>query len=201
MTTYVELEQLVTAQTKRPDIPGITKSAIRTATLRAHHVDFFPRDLVESPLTYTPSSTASFYDLQNISSTLPRMRSLKFLVGIEAGSGRRVEQLEFREIDDLYATDGTRRTSVYCLIGDTLRIYPLAATGTISAYYYQNPALTEHSFISWIVDTYPDEVAMWAAAIVFARTGNAEMAADFQRTHVQPFKELLIASHLIGNVS
>ena len=56
-------------------------------------------------------------------------------------------------------------------------------------------------FSSWIADNYPDELAMWAAAIVFARTGFAEMAADFQRTHVQPFKELLIASHLLANVN
>jgi len=42
---------------------------------------------------------------------------------------------------------------------------------------------------------------MWAAAIVFARTGFAEMANDFQRTHVQPFKELLVSSHLIGMVN
>jgi hypothetical protein len=42
---------------------------------------------------------------------------------------------------------------------------------------------------------------MWAAAIVFARTGFAEMAADFQKTHIAPFKELLISSHLLGNVN
>ena len=45
MTTFAELESLVIEQTRRPEISSVTKAAIRTATLRAHHTDFFPRDL------------------------------------------------------------------------------------------------------------------------------------------------------------
>jgi hypothetical protein len=94
-----------------------------------------------------------------------------------------------------------RRPSIYNLIGDTLRIYPQLQTGRLQVNYYANPNTTSGGFSSWIADTYPDELAMWAAAIVFARTGFAEMANDFQRTHIAPFKELLIASHLLGSVN
>lgn len=201
MTTYSDMEALVIGQTRRPDITNVTSAAIRTATLRAHHVDFFPRDLVEGSLTYTPSSTALFYDFSNVSSTLLRMRSLKFVQGIEVGTGRPVEKLEYRDNDDLYDSDGNRRQSMYTLIGDTLRTYPQLATGQFGAFYYRNPNVNGLEYSSWIADTYPDELAMWAAAIVFARTGFAEMAADFQRTHVAPFREMLIDSHLLGNVS
>jgi NADH dehydrogenase/NADH:ubiquinone oxidoreductase subunit G len=64
----------------------------------------------------------------------------------------------------------------------------------------RNPNTTDLGFCSWIADSYPDEVAMWAAAIVFARSGFAEMAADFQRSHIEPFKGMLIDSHMLGNV-
>jgi hypothetical protein len=87
------------------------------------------------------------------------------------------------------------------MIGDTLRVYPASATGRMSAYYYKNPVTTEAGYSSWIANEYPDELAMWAAAIVFARTGFAEMAQDFQRTHVLPFKELLVSSHLLATVN
>jgi hypothetical protein len=87
------------------------------------------------------------------------------------------------------------------LIGDTLKIAPQQATGAIATFYYRNPQVSGASYSSWIADAYPDELAMWAAAIVFARLGYAEMAQDFQRTHVVPFKELLIASHLLGTVN
>ena len=87
------------------------------------------------------------------------------------------------------------------LIGDTLRIYPQSATGRLDVYYYQNPVTDSLSYSSWIADSYPDELAMWAAAIVFARTGFTEMANDFQKTHVVPFKEMLISSQLLGTVN
>lgn len=201
MTTFADMETLVVAQTKRPDIAATTSAAIRTATLRAHHVDFFPRDLNEGVLTYTPSSTANYYEFANLSSLLPRARSVKFIQGIDSATARPMEKLEYREIDDLYDSDGNKRASTYTMVGDTLRIFPALATGAATAFYYKNPNVNGLEYSSWIADTYPDELAMWAAAIVFARTGFAEMALDFQRTHVQPFREMLIDSHLLGNVS
>lgn len=201
MTTFAELETLVTAQTKRPDIAAITSAAIRTATLRAHHVDFFPRDLAEGILSYTPSSTATSYSFPNLSTLLERPRSLKFVQCVEAATGNPVEKLEYRELDDLYDCDGNRRQHVYTLIGDTLRIYPQLTTGSATAFYFKNPSVSSLEYSSWIADMYPDELSQWAAAVVFARTGFAEMAAEYQRTYVQPFKELLVSSHLLGNVN
>lgn len=201
MTTFAELESLVVEQTRRPEISSVTKAAIRTATLRAHHTDFFPRDLAQGPLLYTLSSIAQFYDFPNISQTLLRMRSLKLIHGIDAVTSAPVEQLEFREADDLFDVDGNRRQHIYTLVGDTLRVYFSAPTGAATAFFYQNPQTSEAQYSSWIADTYPDELAAWAAGIVFARTGFTEMAQQFQELHVRPFKELLISSHLLGNVS
>lgn len=201
MTTFAQMETLVAEQTRRPDVSAITKAAIKSATLRAHHVDFFPRDLVTSPLTYTPLSTAVFYDFTNIQNTLTRLRSLKFVQSIEVGTGTPTENLEYRNADDIYDSDGNRRLSIYTLIGATLRIYPQSATGVASAYYFQNPDTAELTYDSWIADTYPDELAMWAAGIVFARTGFLEAAKEYQDTHVKTFKEMLIDSHLLGTVS
>jgi hypothetical protein len=201
MTTFAELEALVIGQTRRPEVPAITKAAIKSAVLRAHHVDFFPRDLVQGSLTYVPLSGSIYYDLPNISTLLPRLRALKFLQSLDSGSFQAVEKLEYRDSDDIYDADGRLRLSVYTLIGDTLRVYPQRATGRLAAFNYANPVTTEADFSSWIADMYADEIALWAAGIVFARTGFAEQAQNFQETHVKPFKELLISSHLLGTVN
>jgi hypothetical protein len=201
MTTFAELEALVIGQTRRPEVPAITKAAIKSAVLRAHHVDFFPRDLVQGSLTYVPMSGSVYYDLPNISTLLPRLRALKFLQSLDSGSFQAVEKLEYRESDDIYDADGRLRLSVYTLIGDTLRVYPQRATGRLAAFNYANPETSETEFSSWIADMYADEIALWAAGIVFARTGFAEQAQNFQETHVKPFKELLISSHLLGTVN
>lgn len=201
MTTFAEMEALVIGQTRRPEVAAITQAAIRTATLRAHHTDFFNRDLAMGTLSYTPSSSASLYDFADVSTTLIRMRAFQLLQCIDATTAVPTETLGYREVQDLYDSDNVMRTSVYTMIGDTLRIYPVAATGKLTAYYYKNPVTTEIGYSSWIANEYPDELAVWAAAIVFARTGFAEMANDFQKTHVQPFKELLVSSHLIATVN
>lgn len=201
MTTFADLEALVVGQTRRPEVTAITQAAIRTATLRAHHTDFFNRDLATGTLLYTPSSAASFYDFADVSSTLARMRAFQLLQSVDTITSVPSENLGYRELEDLYDSDNVLRTSTYTMIGDTLRVYPVSATGKLNVYFYKNPVTTELNFSSWIANEYPDELAMWAAAIVFARTGFAEMANDFQRTHVAPFKELLISSHLLATVN
>jgi hypothetical protein len=201
MTTFAELESLVVAQTRRPEVSDVTKAAIKSATLRAHHTDFFPRDLNTTLLSYTSSSTAVYYDFTNIHNTLLRLRSLQYIQGVDAATSAPVEQLEYRTADDLFDSDGIRRPHIYTLIGATLRIYPTNATGAATAFYFQNPQTAEAQYSSWIADTYPEELAMWAAAIVFARTGFVEMASQFNETHIKPFKEMLVSSHLLGTVS
>jgi hypothetical protein len=129
------------------------------------------------------------------------MRAFQLVQSVDTITSVPVETLEYRELQDLYDSDNVRRTSMYTMIGDTLRLFPTAATGQFAAYFYKNPVTTDLGFSSWIADNYPDELAMWAAAIVFARTGFAEMAQDFQRTHVAPFKELLVSSHLLASVN
>lgn len=195
------IEELVVSDyTRRPEIPAVTRAAIRTAVLRAHHVDFFPRDLSQYGITYTPLSTAVSYDIASLSSIIPRLRTIKTLVGTDSATAAPVENFEFRETDDIYDADGLRRSSIYTLIGDTLRVYPQAATGSLQIYYYQNPAFVGDIISSWIADTYVDEIAAWAAAIVFARTGFTEQAERINATNIAPFKESLIASHLLANV-
>lgn len=200
MITFAELETLVVEQTKRSSIKSITQAAIRTAVLRAHHVDFFPRDLTVATLPYTPVSSATHYDFQDLSSTLVRFRTLQLINCIEIASGKPVEELEYRELQDLYDSDNVRRPSIYTLIGDTLRIFPQLATGQLEAYYYTNPNVAEAGFNSWIADAHPDDIAMWAAAIVYSRTGFIEQAKQITDTQITPFKEMLLNSKLLGSV-
>lgn len=200
MTTLTELIDLTVEQTRRPELTDITAAAVRTATLRAHHTDFFPKDLTSVALPYTPSS-AAFYDFASIGNSAPRLRSIKHIQSTDSVTGAPVEQLEYREQDDLYDSDGNRRQHIYTLLGDTVRIYPQNPTGLATVFYYQNPNTNGLQYSSWIADAYPDELAAWAAAVVFARTGFAEMAQQFMQLHVDPFRSMLVESHLLGNVS
>lgn len=201
MTTFAELQALTIQQTRKPELADLTVQAVRNATLRAHHVDFFPLDLAEGSLSYTPSSLALHYSIPNLSTALPRYRSIKGMLGLEAAMGTPVEEFEYRELDDLYDKDGIRRTSVYSLVGDTLRVVPARATGYLNCYYYANPVLTESGFSSWIADRYPEQLAMLAATIIWNRTGFREMAKNVEETENREFRAMLVSSHLLGEVN
>ena len=199
MTTIVELRDLTIELTKRPELVSLTESAVRTATLRAHHTDFFRRDLKVANFSYTLTGCC-FYDFPDISTVCERLRTLKNVYTITT-TGLQTEQLDYRESDDLYDADGILRPYIYTLVGDTLRIFPVNATGALSVYYFQNPNVAAGAYSSWIADTYPDDLAGWAAAIVMSRTGFLELADRYQEQYVKPLKQQLIASHLLGVVS
>ena len=199
MATLTDIVNLTVSQTRRPEINAVTEAAVRSATLRAHHVDFFPRDLTSHILQATPNSPG-VVNIQNISSLLTRLRSVKSVRILDPNLIPAI-QLEYRDLDDLYTRDGNHRPHVYTLLGDTLRLFSHSTQNHIEIFFYQNPNLTGLQYSSWIATLYPDEIAAWAATIVFARTGFAEMANQFNQLYVVPFQQLLVASHLLGNVS
>lgn len=201
MTTFAELFDLTVGNTKRPELVALTETCVRLATMRAHQVDFFLRDQSIVPLLYAPTNSSPFVDIPNVSSQLPRKRSIKLLQSIDLNTLWPSETLEWREYKDFWDQDRVLRSSVYTEIGDTLRIRPCIQTGRFDVLYYVNPVTTAAGFSSWIAAEHPDEVAMWAAGLVWARTGFLEQAKVAQDLHVTPFKDTLVSSYLIGTVN
>lgn len=202
-TTFAQLRTVAFEHTKRPDLVAMTDLAIQTAVMRAHHVDFFPRDQYEAVVTYDLPGVLPYVDIPTLSqqSTIARLRAVKTCFGLEQGTYALVEQFEHRETDDFYDGEGYMRVGVYSIMGDTLRIVPGNPTGLLRVNYYRNPDVSVASFSSWIADLYPDFVGAWAAQGVLTRIGFREVASTMNETVVGPFKEMLISSHLLGEVN
>lgn len=200
MTTFAELRELTIEQTRKPELVGITDSAIKIAVVRAHHFDFFPDDIKGVSLTYTPTQS-QIQQLANAKTLMPQYRATKALFSQDPVTFQQVEQLGWRELDDLYDTSGCLRYGSYTYVGSTLRFVPQLPTGSLAAYYYANPIVTEVGFASWIADAYPDQLAMLAATGVWSRTGFREMSNDADEKHNKPFRQLLINSHILGEVN
>jgi len=222
-TTFQNMRDSVISLTKRPELVSVTDMAIRMATIRAHHTDFFPRDQANLvlPVFTIPQGNTLFVDFATIFTTVARLRTPDFLQGEDITTLNPVENLEFvadfknfwdesatsqqwqiptdgRDVFGL--TPNTLRNSVFTLMGDTLRARFMQPTGRARLFYYTNPDTAIATYASWIADTYPDELAKWAAGIVWARSGFTEQAQLTQRDDVMPFKELLVASHLSSKV-
>jgi hypothetical protein len=197
MTTFTEMRTKVYDLTKRPELVALTDMAIRLATIRAHNVDFFPRDAASAVLTYTIPTTELFASIANIYTTVTDLRTPEYLQGEDTVSPYTpVELLDYVvSYRNFWTDDGELRSSVFTQQGTTFLGRFANATGRVKLFYYKNPNTTLGGYSSWIADTYPDELAMWAAGFVWARSGFQEMAKNSFEL-VQDFKNLLIESHL-----
>jgi len=62
--------------TNRPDLVAETELAVKKATLKLHHVDFFKKDLFETGITWNPVAYIQSLEYKNIH---PRWRKLDYL--------------------------------------------------------------------------------------------------------------------------
>lgn len=202
MTTFAEMQAQVIVYTKRPELVSLTDSAIRMATLRAHQVDFFNRDQRNQLLNYTPPvGNELFTDIANIYTTIPLLRTPDFMQSEDSLTFQPTENLEHvLEYKDFYDQYNELRSSVFTMMGTTLRARFASATGRARLFYYQNPDVASATYSSWIADLHKEELAMWAAGIIWARSGMQELAQQVQRDYVVPFKELLVTSYLTRKV-
>lgn len=201
-TTFQDMRDLVNAQTKRPELVTLTDSAIRLATLRAHQVDFFSRDQASSVLTYTPPTTNEiFVDIPDIYTVVGRLRTPDFVHIEDLTTLLPTEQLEYAvDYKNFWNAENELKQSVFTLLGTSLRIRAYASTGRCRFYYYLNPVVSSVGYSSWIADEYPEELALWAAAIIWMRSGFQEIANSTQRDIIVPFKDMLVTSHLTSKV-
>lgn len=200
MTTFAELVTATIAVTKRPELVAQTNAAVALAVMRAHHVDFFPRDKAHSVITYTPAATLQYSAIADIYTLYPRLRSIDFIQMLDVSSLRVMETLEVWNqkaiLDEYHQT----KFGVFSHIGTEVRLYSYYKTGKADIFYVQNPITSSLGFSSWIADLHIEELAQWAAAILFSRTGFLEQASTISQLHVMPFKALLRQSYLLSEV-
>lgn len=202
MTTFADMQAAVIAQTKRPELVAVTDSAIRMATLRAHQVDFFPRDQANVQLTFAVlGNNQIFVDIPDIYTQVPRIRTPDFVQSLDVNTLMPNEILEYVvDYKNFWDEYNELKSSVFTMLGNTLRIRSLANSGKAQLYFYQNPDTSTATYNSWIADLYKEELALWAAAIVWQRSGFQEIAAGIQTNNVLPFKDMLVSSHLSSKV-
>lgn len=180
MATFASLISEIYTLTKRPDLIAETKLALKQATLRAHHSDFYPRDMHEVGFSWnTPAFTQSL-EYQTV---FPDFRALKYIRKYADGApGAVFTVLTPLEILDRY---GIERENVCYLAGRMIEIKSSTEDTDMIIGYYKHPDLTEANYTSWIADQYEHVVVTEAAAIIFKMIGFDEQAALFNQLTAQ----------------
>ena len=175
--TLAELIAEVYTITGRSDRSAETSLAIRSATLKAHHSDYYYKDIFETGIDFSISATVQDLDYRNI---IPKWRALKYLRKydlVNAAPGRELDIVLPEQIFDRYST---QKADICYVAGAYVHINSSDAQQYYLLGCYVNPDITDAGYSSWIALDHPYAIVMDAAATVFKSIGKDEEAAAYR---------------------
>ena len=167
MATFSEILADVYTLTKRSDLVAETKLAIKSATLKLHSRDYFPRDIYETGIVF---SSADFTQTIEYSTLIPRFRQLKYIRKTDSAGelGAFLTILTPALSLDRY---NVNRDDVVYLAGSELKIRSSTSLQYAILGCYLYPNLEESTYSSWIAVAQPYLIILEAARIVLQGIG------------------------------
>lgn len=172
--TFDELVAEVYLITNRPDMVAETKSAVKSATLKAHTTDFYSKDIHETGIEF---DTATFRQSLDYINLIPNFRALKYLRRVEDENddvGKFFEVVTPEETLDAY---GVNKSDIAYVAGRVLEIRSSTefSKALLGAYVY--PIVTpEAAYVSWVAEQFPYFIIHEAARRIFMAVGQLEEA-------------------------
>ena len=198
MATFAELVADVKLMTNRPDLDSEVKLAVKAATLKAHHTDYYPKDLYEVTVAWSP---VAYLQSLTYRTLIPRWRSFKYLRKFTpaVGTTPAVDGVFFKMIDPMDAVDvyGINKENVCYLAGEDIDIRSSTEDTHMLLGCYRHPDITENTYSSWIALDHPYAIIYEAASKIFKQTGFDEQAAMMSKEVTEQFM-LLRNSEILG---
>jgi hypothetical protein len=165
----------VYALTKRPDLVTQSTAAVRAVTLRAHHLDFWARDLREEIVDF---STAAFTRTWAYKVAYPRFRAVNYIIKCQHPSNEPygkplVNRPPLASFDDY----GIAMRDVWYMAGTNIQISFTEEVRKIAIGFYQHPNIDAPNYESWIADDFPWLIINRAAARILSSIGHDDLAA------------------------
>lgn len=178
-TTLTSIINDVYTLTNRPDLVGETLLAVRNSTLKAHRTDFYPKDFVETGITFDYAQSQQVLEYKTL---VPRWRALKYIRKFYGDTtqgcpGEFLTVITPEEVLDSYSVN---REDVCYLAGMDLKIRTREKLTHFLLGCYINPDVTPENYCSWIADEQPAAILYDAAATIFKTIGFDEQNAAYQ---------------------
>lgn len=189
--TFNELLAEVYLLTNRPDLTGITTSAVRSATLSLHSLDYYYRDLVEVGLVFTTPEYLQQIDYRVV---LPSFRSLKYIRRTDSQGtalGDLFDVIVPEQVLDQYKYT---KTNVCYVAGQIIQIRSSCPVQYILLGYYAHPNVNSATYSSWIAVDHPWAIVYKAAETVFKTIGDTEQFAAYTRLAAEKQAEIAISN-------
>lgn len=190
---FTEIYNEVLIITKRPDLDARTRQAIRSATIKAHHSDFYYKDIVEVPVQFTePFYLQSFLPTE----VVPNFRMVKYVRlwngGNDGDVGVFLDPIQIENSLDLYQQ---KKTNVFYMAGQLLQIRGACTVDKVLFGCYVDPIiLPEANYSSWIAVSQPYAIVYEAARQVFKSISYTEQANEYSTLVGEEYAELKLSS-------
>jgi len=186
MATFTELLNDVYTLTNRPDLVGETELAVKAATLKAHQLDFFYKDIEEIGMSFPSADYLQTIDYRTI---LPLYRALKYIRKTDASGA---PGLPFKIITPAEFLDryNLERTDVAYVAGEAIQLKSSTALQYILFGCYLNPNINPATYNSWVALDHPFAIVYEAAATLYKMIGQDEQSTMFKRLTDEQFQFL-----------
>lgn len=195
MASFSQLISDVYTITTRPDLVEETKLAIKQATLKAHHSDFYPKDIYENGLSF---STSEYFQTLDYRMLVPRWRAFKYLRKFDAVAVSPGAELTIITPDQIFDEYMGTKTDVCYQAGANININ----SSTKEQYYlfgcYIHPDITDAGYSSWIALDNPYAIEFEAARVLFKMIGYDEQSSMYEKLVLEQFAELKM-NNLLAN--
>lgn len=197
--TFDELVAEVYLKTNRPDLVDQTKSAVKAATLAAHNLDFFYKDIVAvqyvfNQLSYLPQIDtqqepirrwrALAYCRKNDPSLYPYQVNPLLAPPYVTQNGAQVWNQAMAELtiitpDWILDDWGYVKSDVCYQAGDTINIRSSSPVRMVLLGFYQFPNIDPDDYTSWIARDFPFVIIYEAASNILQTIGMTDAARKF----------------------
>lgn len=178
MATFAELCAEVHTITNRPDLVAETKTAVKAATLKAHQVDYFYKDLFEVGVSF---DTEDYVQSLEYRSVVDNYRALKYIRKTDANGAADGAFLDLLTIEETVDTYGLNKNDICYVAGNVIQIRSSTPLQYIFFGCYLNPVIVEAQYNSWVAQDHPYAIIFDAAATVFKMIGFDEQATLYRQ--------------------
>ena len=197
--TLTELQAEVYKLTNRPDLIAQTLAAIRAATLKAHRIDFFYKDIYETGINFPSSEYIQQLDYKSL---IPRWQSAKYIRKLDASVSPPVAGKFFDLVvpENVLDTYQISKEDIYYVAGAYIQIRSstLFQYGLLGCYIDPLVGSTDATFISWIAIDHPWAIIFEASRAVSKMIGKDGAATGFQ-SQVGDEYALLKTANILAN--
>lgn len=169
----------VYALTNRPDLVNETALAVRAATLKAHHTDFYYKDIFETGISFTTSDYLQSLPYKDL---IPLWRSPKYIRKVDASTTPPTPLgfLKLVAAEDALDSYALNKEDVYYIAGTNIQLRSRTQQQFYAVGCYVHPNVTTANYSSWVADEHLYAIVFEAVAIIFKTIGYDEQVKAYR---------------------